>query len=398
MRNFLSLHLKTIVLLGVLLPLLVLFGYVSLRAGPLAPIPVTVALVESRALTPALFGIGSVEARTTHRIGPTLAGRLKRVEVQAGDQVRAGQLLGEMDQLDLDEKIAAQDASLKRAGAGLLALEAQIVDLNGRKSFAENQARRYEQLFAARSVSEEGLGLKRQELQVAQSGWTAARANLEAARQDLARLRAEREGLLRQRGNLRLLSPIDGVISRREADPGSTVVAGQMVLEVVQPQSIWIHVRFDQQRAGGLLANLPTRIVLRSQGVHPLAGRIERVEAHADSVTQETLAKVAFSVRPKILPAIGELAEVTVALAPQAAMPVVPMASIQRVDGHLGVWLVEANQLRFVAVKTGVSDLEGRVQIEQGLSIGQRVVVYSQKALGAHSRIKIVERITGKSA
>lgn len=398
MRNFLTLHLKTLVLLAVLLPLLGLFGYLSLRSGPLAPVPVTVAVVESRALQPALFGIGNVEARSTHKIGPTVAGRLKRVEVQAGDLVRAGQLLGEMDQLDLDEKIAAQDAAFKRGEAGVLAVEAQLADLNGRKNFAENQARRYEQLFAARAVSEEGLGLKRQELQVAQSAWTAARANLEAARQELARLRAEREGLQRQRGNLRLLAPIDGVISRREADPGSTVLAGQMVLEVVQPQSIWIHVRFDQQRAGGLLANLPAQIVLRSQGADPIAGRIERIEAHADPVTQETLAKVAFSLPSKNLPSIGELAEVTVALTPQAALPVVPMASIQRVDGRLGVWLVEADQLRFVAVKMGASDLEGRVQIEQGLSIGQRVVVYSQKALGAHSRIKIVPQIVGQSA
>ena len=79
-------------------------------------------------------------------------------------------------------------------------------------------------------------------------------------------------------------------------------------------------------------------------------------------------------------------------------MPVVPNASVQRVDGRLGVWLVEDGSLRFAPVTTGASDLEGRVQILQGLSGGERVVVYSHKALDAGSRIKVVDRIMGKSS
>jgi HlyD family secretion protein len=68
---------------------------------------------------------------------------------------------------------------------------------------------------------------------------------------------------------------------------------------------------------------------------------------------------------------------------------------LQRVDGRLGVWVIDKDQLNFVPVKTGVSDLEGQVQILQGLSGGERVVVYSHKALKASSRIKVVGSITG---
>lgn len=398
MKKFLSLHGKTLTLVGVLIPLLGLFLYVVLRSGPLASVPVTVVSVESRSITPALFGIGTVEAHYAHKIGPTAAGRLKRVEVQPGELVKAGQLLGEMDQVDLDDKIGAQDAAFKRGEASMLAVEAQIQDLTVRKSFAETQAKRYEQLFTSRSVSEEGVGLKRQELQVAQSALVAARANLEASRQEIARLRAEREALVRQRANLRLVSPVDGLVTRRDADPGSTVIAGQTVVEVVEPGSIWISVRFDQQRAAGLQPALPAQIVLRSQPAGALAGRVARIEPHADAVTEEVLAKIEFKQRPAMLPSIGELAEVTVALAAQKAMPVVPTASIQRVDGHIGVWLIDAKRLRFVAVKPGATDLDGNVQILTGLSAGDQVVVYSQKALNANSRISIVDRIVGKSS
>jgi len=181
-------------LLAVILPLLALMIYVALRSGPLAPIPVTVTTAESRSIAPALFGIGTVEARFTYRIGPTVAGRIKRVEVQVGDKVQAGQLLGEMDPVDLDDRIAAQDAALKRAESVVLAAGAQVRETLVRKSYAENQASRYEQLLQVRSVSEEAVDGKRQERQVTEAGFAAARANLDAARQESARIHADRGG------------------------------------------------------------------------------------------------------------------------------------------------------------------------------------------------------------
>ncbi len=398
MKRFLSTHGRTLALAGVLVPLLGLFTFVALRAGPLAPVPVTVVSVESREVTPALFGIGTVEARYTHKIGPTFAGRIKRVEVQPGEHVKTGQLLGEMDPIDLDDKISAQDAALKRADAGVLAMEAQIQEVSARKRFAETQSKRYEQLLVVHSISKESAETKRLEFQVAHAALSAARANLDVSRQELARLRAEREGLVRQRANLRLVSPVDGLVTRRDADPGTTVVAGQSVVDVVEPGSIWINARFDQQRALGLRAQLPAQIILRSQAGEPLAGRVSRIEPHADAVTEEALAKVEFKQLPQTLPPIGELAEITVSLAAQKPMPVVPNASVQRVDGHLGVWVVDNGHLQFTPVKTGATDLEGRVQILEGLRVGDRVVVYSKKALNPNSRIKIVDRIVGKSS
>jgi RND family efflux transporter MFP subunit len=395
MKNFLTSYGKTMALASVGLILVVLLTYVALRAGPLAPIEVTVEQVASKALQPALFGIGTVEARFTHKIGPTVAGRIKRVDVQVGDSVKAGHLLGEMDPVDLDDKIAGQEATVKRAQASVLAVEAQVQEVAARKAFAQVQSQRYALLLASHSVSEEGASIKRQELGIAHASFAAVQANLDASRQELLRARADREGLLRQRMNLRLISPIDGTVSRRDADAGTTVVAGQSVVEVIEPQSVWVNVRFDQQRSQGLTVPLPAKIVLRSRTGEPLEGRLVRVEPHADAVTEEVLAKVEITLRPSVMPPIGELAEVSVALPAQTVLPVVSNASLQRVDGRLGVWVIGNDQLNFVPVKTGVSDLEGQVQILHGLSGGERVVVYSHKALKASSRIKVVGSIAG---
>jgi len=374
---------RTLALLAVVVPLLALFIYVGLRSGPLAPVSVTVVTVESRAVTPALFGIGTVEARYTYKIGPTFAGRVKRLDVHVGDQVKAGQVLGEMDPVDLDDRVRSQESAFKRAEAALREAEA-------RQAYAQAQARRYEQLFAVRSTSEEIAITKRQELQIAD-------AALSAAREDIARARSDREALVAQRSNLRLIAPVDGVVAVRDADPGTTIVAGQAVVEVIDPKSLWINVRFDQISASGLAGGLPARIALRSRGGQTLKGRVLRVEPKADAVTEETLAKVAFDGRPEPLPPVGELAEVTVDLPALPAAPLVPNAAVRRDGDKIGVWQIVDGDLRFSRVKLGASDLNGYVQVREGLNNGDQVVTYSEKALTARSRVHIVDRIPGVS-
>lgn len=374
---------RTLALLAVIIPLLVLFIYVGLRSGPLAPVAVTVASVESRAITPALFGIGTVEARYTYKIGPTFAGRVKRLEVHVGDQVKAGQVLGEMEPVDLDDRVRSQESAFKRAEAALREAEA-------RQAYAQTQARRYEQLFAVRSTSEEIVTTKRQELQIAD-------AALSAAREDIARARSDREGLVAQRSNLRLIAPVDGVVAVRDADPGTTIVAGQAVVEVIDPKSLWINARFDQISASGLAGGLPARIVLRSRGGQTLKGRVLRVEPKADAVTEETLAKVTFDNKPEPLPPVGELAEVTVDLPALPAAPLIPNAAVQREGDKVGVWQIVDGDLHFSPVKLGASDLNGYVQVREGLKNGDQVVTYSEKALTARSRIHVVDHIPGVS-
>jgi len=372
---------RTLALTAVLVPLLALFVYVALRSGPLAPISVVLATVENKSLSPALFGIGTIEARYTYKIGPTVAGRVKRLDVHVGDRVKAGQVLGEMDPVDLDEQIRAQDATLKQADAQLN--EAQV-----RRDYAQTQALRYKKLLQARSTSEEVVATKQHDLLV-------AKAALTAAREELSRVRAEREALAAQLSNLSLITPVDGLVVSRDVEPGTTVVPGQAVVELIDPDTLWVNVRFDQIRAQGLAPGLSAQIVLRSQAGEQKAGRVLRIEPLADAVTEETLAKVVFDQMPYPLPPVGELVEVTVTLPTLAATPIAPNAAIHHIDGRLGVWQVTHDDLHFTPVSLGIADLEGRVQIQEGLKAGARIVVYSENTLNAHSRIHVVDHIQG---
>lgn len=372
---------RTLAVLGVLFPLAALFLYVALRSGPLAPVPVTLATVEEKPLSPALFGIGNVEARFTYRIGPTQAGRILRLTVDVGERVAAGQVLGEMDPVDLDERLRAQDAARHRALA-------MLEEARARREHAHTQAGRYAELRKTRATSEETADARQQDLLIAEAG-------LAAAREEVARVTAEGEALAAQRRNLLLIAPVAGLVAARAAEPGTTVVAGQTVLELIDPQSLWINVRFDQVSAKGLAADLPARIVLRSRPDEEVAGRVLRVEPLADAVTEEILAKVVFAQLPEPLPPVGELAEVTLALPPLPVGPVIPNAAIQRLDGRTGVWLVTDGKLRFTPVRLGTSDLNGQVLVGEGLEVGDRVVAYSRKALGRRSRIQVMDRLPG---
>jgi RND family efflux transporter MFP subunit len=371
----------TLALLAVTIPPLALFIYIALRSGPLAPVPVTLATVENKSISPALFGIGTVAARYTYKIGPTFAGRVNRLDVHVGDKVKTGQVLGEMDPVDLDERIRAQDASLKRA-------KAQAEEMQARQHYAQKQAQRYEQLLEVRATSEEIIAIKRQDLQVAEAG-------LNAANEEIIRVRAEREALIAQRSNLQLISPVDALVVARNADPGTTIVAGQAVIELIDPESLWVNVRFDQIHARGLAANLPAQIVLRSQAGEIGAGHVLRIEPLADAVTEEMLAKVIFDQLPEPLPPIGELAEVTVALPALPPGPVLPNAAIQRIGGKLGVWQFMDGDLHFTPVTLGTTDLDGQMQVREGLKVGDQVVVYSAKALNSRTRIHVVEDLPG---
>lgn len=374
-----SLKGRTLVLLAVLLPLLAAFIYVGLRSGPLAPVPVMVMRVQSKALTPAVFGIGTVEARYRHIVGPTQAGRLASLTVDVGDNVAVGQILGEMDPVDLDDRILAQEAAVERG-------RASVAEAQARLEFAQTQARRYERLFEVKSTSQEIHATKRQELRLAELG-------LNVVARELDRALADRDALRSQRRSLLLISPVEGRVVRRDVEPGTTVVAGQAVVEIIDPARLWINTRFDQVSATGLAPGQSAQVQLRSRRYDTIAGEVTRLETLADAVTEEMLAKISFLDPPVPSPAIGELAEVTIELAGLPETVVIPNAAIRRDAGQTIVWRVRGGSLERVPVKLGIGDLSGNVQVLEGLDEGDEVVVYSASDLNADTPFRLVTEL-----
>lgn len=387
--------------LGALLVLLLgAILFVLRSAGPLAPTRITVQTVQTGVLSPSLYGIGTVEARRSWMVGPTTAGRVLSVKVDVGDTVHAGQVIAEMDPVDLDQRLAALDAALQRGSSTQAAARAQVADATARRELAAINAKRNQDLAAQNFISSGALESRLQEKASADAALQAAQANLMGAGQDLIRQKAERAALAQQRNNVRLLAPADGVVTSRDAEAGSTVVAGQSVLRLMDPASLWVKMRVDQGRSGGLAVGLPASVVLRSQPQNPLTGQVARVELLADIVTEERIAQVTLDAPANgaaLAASVGELAEVTLQLPTSTPTLLVPNASIQHQQGQAGVWRLEDGKPIYAAVRLGASSLQGQVQVLDGLNAGDVVVVYSQKAVLPSARVQVVDALVKAS-
>ncbi len=146
---------RTLVLGAIALAFLAAFGWIVATQGPLAPVKVTVATAAEATLERTLFGIATVEARRSYAIGPTVAGRVATVLVDQGDAVQAGQLLAEMEPVDLDARVAAGAAASARAAQLVQSAAAALDEANSRAKLAQNSADRYADLRRKNFVSQE---------------------------------------------------------------------------------------------------------------------------------------------------------------------------------------------------------------------------------------------------
>lgn len=355
--------------------------------GPLGPPKVSVTTVKKQAFTAGVFGIGTVDARLNYAIGPTQAGRVLKVFADQGDRVETGKLLGEMDPVDLDQKISAAAAALAKAQSSLLAAEAQVRDMTSRRNLAQASAKRYNALFAANAISQELADVKNNEANAALSAFESSLAALESARGEISRAAAEQAALLNQRKNLQLISPVAGLVVSRDAEPGATVVAGQTVFRLIDPATIWVRTRIDQAQFQGVAVGQTAKIILRSNPNKMLPGKVARLEVQADNVTEERFVNVVFDKEPGLLP-LGELAEVTIDFAPIPDAIVVPAAAIKKQGQETGVWVASEGKLRFQPVEIGAHSLDGNVRVSKGLDSGETIVVFSSRPLAEGMRVR----------
>lgn len=363
------------------------FFWLLTTRGPLAPVGVQTGSVVRRDVSPSVFGIGTVDARLSFSVGPVAPGRVLRVLVDQGEAVKAGQLLAEMDPVDMDLRVQAAKSAGSRSRQSVRVAEAQVKEAESRVKLAKLNRDRDRALYQKGVIGMQALDASNSEAERADSALATARANVAVARQDVGRTGAESQGVASVRDSLRLLSPVDGVIVSREVEPGTTVVAGQAVVRLVDPKSLWVRARIDQSRAQALRVGQQANIVLRSAPASPRPGRVARIELQSDAITEERIVNVAFEPQPAQL-YMGELAEVTILLPTETGVLTVPSAAIARRGSETGVWQMLDGRARFAPVGLGSHDQAEVAQILSGVNDGDRVIVYSSAQLTDGVRVR----------
>ena len=309
--------------------------------------------------------------RRRHLLSSVASARLVSLEVDNGDAVRAGQWLGQLDAVDLPDRLRAAQAAWQRSRQARAVAAAQGREAQATLHYVRSNTARFERLAGAGAVSDDALLERRQALARSEAAATSAQAHEGAAAQVQREAGAALAALGAQQRTLRLVAPVAGIVTRRLLDPGSTVLPGQPVLEIADPSQFWIDVRFDQRQATGLAVGQPATVEFRRLAGRHFSGRIARIEPTADSLTEELNAKVSLEPGPLraagLRPSLGELAEVRVALPTSPGALTLPAASLRQHQGRLGVWLAGDRALVFAPLQLGRSDGVGRVEVLGGL-------------------------------
>lgn len=364
-------------------------GYGLFSTGAVGPTKVVAVKVGTGNLTPTVFGIGIVQAQMNYNVGSTQTGKILKLDVDQGDSVKAGQIIGKIDPVDMDQRIASNYAALVSSQHDVLVAEAQIDQAKRQNQLAQIEIQRYERLFEKGAISKELLDTQENTVKVAQAALNSAVSNCQAMQSKVEKAAADYQGQIEQKKNLLLISPVDGIVTARNMEEGSTVVAGQAVYNIIDPATLWVQTRIDQTSFKGIALGQTADIVVRSRQDQVMSGKVTRLEAQGDTVTEERFVDIRITPTAENI-FLGDLADVTIYLPEVRDCLYVPAAAVKTVDGRSGVWVNQNGKAHYTIVTTGVKTRDGNIQIVDGLNEADSVIVYSKAQIVEGMSVRLV--------
>jgi RND family efflux transporter MFP subunit len=292
---------------------------------------------------------GTVEAEVTTNLAFLTLGRVASLPVTAGDVVRSGDVLATLDQVSLNEDLAAAEAALQGARA--------------QAEFAQQSLDRVKQLVA-RNVASQA------QLESAQAAVATSAAAVVAGEADLARARDAA-------GYSQLTAPMDGIVTQTLVDPGTVVSVGTPVLTLAGLSGREAVVDVPAE----FLALLPNNAAFEvtGRGSSPLRAVLSRVEPSANEGTRSRRLRLTLQDAPASY-RLGSLILARLAGAETSVMTL-PQQAIVGEAGKPRVWRVgEGRKVVLVPITLG-TDLGGRVVVTAGLSAGDEIVVRGVNSL-----------------
>ena len=355
--------------------------YLALR-----PKAVEVARAREGTVREEIHAPGTVQARVPVAISSRLTGAITRVLVDVGDHVTKRQLLVSLDDTDLRAKLESSKAAAAAATENVAAAEAALDKARADLELARLNHARSSELVKKQYVSQAEHDASTAALHVAEASEVNARKQIAARRAELARSEHEQSVAAAQLAYARIQAPMDGVVTRRLLEPGSVVVPSSPILQLVDPESLWVAALVDESLVGRVTVGQPAEIRLRSGA--RVKGTVARVTLQSDPVTRELEVDVAFDTHATRF-SINEEAEVTIMGKPDRGLTVA-LAALTRRDGAQGVFVLRAGKAAFAPVRLGVSGRKD-ARVLEGLEPGEAVVL-SPSRVEAGQRVRPVER------
>jgi membrane fusion protein (multidrug efflux system) len=324
------------------------------RGGP-TDTPVEVSIAEFGRVNRTTTLAGIIEPLRIVGVNAQLAGALGAVRVLEGARVREGDTLASIVVPELQAQLTSAEAALE---------------------FARSTAARSEELFKGRIVTATEVERDRAALAAAQSTLEALRARLA-----FSTVRA----------------PMAGVITERLVETGDIVSPNQRLFTVADVSTLLTRVQVSELEVGALSPGQSVRLTVDAVPGEAFTGQIRRIFPSADSVTRMIPVEVALSGTSAARLRPGYTARSTFRLSSRDDAILIPVRAVQGSAGAQSVFLVKEGKPSRQPVRVG-TEADGRVEILEGVRVGDSVIVAGATEVREGGAIRIVQPLAPEEA
>lgn len=330
---------------------------------------------------------GSLEAVESATVSARIPGPLVSVDVDLGDKVEKGRtVLFKVDSEAIENKVAIAREDVATAEAQVTVSEAQLAKAKAVAKKAASDAERFRRLKDGGRVSDNEFEQADTARETSEADVALAEASLVLARQKVSQARANLAIAERSLSDATVLSPIDGVVDKRNCEPGEMVAAGTPVVVVTGPSQLKALAFLPAAYYGDVVeGETPVRVSVR--GSEPFDAKVVAKSAAVNPNLRTFEIKALVPGGGKAV--AGEMADMAVSFDEHKGVSVPTTAVLNRAAGSV-VFVADGDKAREVPVVVGLVT-DGRTEIVSGLDEGAAVVVKGQTQLYDGCRIGVVQ-------
>jgi len=317
-------------------------------AGPqqLVLQPADVAEVEAMPLASGVSLTGTLNPAEMVEVRAQVPGLVRRMAVDRGDPVRAGQVL-----------VVIEAEGIRSAAAGA---QAQVAAARANLAVAQQRLESSRKLYEQGAISEI-------DMKTAQAGYEAAEGQLAAAQ-------AQADAASESARRATVTSPISGEVSARRVSQGEAVSPGDALLTIANTSELELAGQIPVLQAAKVRPGQQVEFSLDAYPGQTLVGRVARVDPTADPASRQVGVYLRLPNRERRI--VGGLFATGRVLTGQTdSVLSVPLAAVRQDENGEFVYALEQDRLVRREVVAGITDpVSGRREIMSGLRAGERVL------------------------
>jgi RND family efflux transporter MFP subunit len=294
-----------------------------------------------------VFGIGNVDAKEIYPLSAQIGGKITAIYTDEGLWVKKGDLIATIDGVDLPLLLDESKASLQKIEHESIALQKEIESLQAQKVLLQITYERYANLYAQKYAAKAEYDKAKADLASINAQIAASKARISSSKSDTLKAQKSIEALKVKLSRLKIYAPVDGLVIAKDAQVAQNVTPSQNIIRIVDPKTLWIKAYVDERLAAKIKLNQEAIITLRSHGSQSFQGKVARISAISDSITQEREVGVKFDTLP-IPFYMNEQAQVAIKTEVFKNIFTFDPSALTQENGKNGVWVVQNEKAHFI--------------------------------------------------